>query len=264
MRSCRCSPAEMCTQMARRRRADPGVERASLEVNACYRDGSIFLRTLVGPSAGIDRNSRDLSEVIGIQRDLLGVFAPATPHHSLACSQLPSVFACFEALSGVWGLSVPGWPFGVSWCLWLLWRRRERGVAVLLVCHQVSFCPVRGVVCADLCARHPATLPLSSVARMPSLGRSLAQLWQPSLRFAVSGAAALCRRRRLPAGGLCRRCVAIWGRCGCVLRVPMAGSRCPSLRPGRGVSVSSFRSMLSASCASCRPLVVEADLSSAR
>jgi len=184
MRSCRCSPAEMCTQMARRRRADPGVERALLEVNASYRDGSIFLRTLVGPSAGIDRNSRDLSEVIGIQRDLLGVFAPATPHHSLACSQLPSVFACFEALSGVWGLSVPGWPFGVSWCLWLLWRRRERGVAVLLVCHQVSFCPVRGVVCADLCARHPATLPLSSVARMPSLGRSLAQLWQPSLRFA--------------------------------------------------------------------------------
>jgi hypothetical protein len=99
-------------QIARRRRAYPGVERASLGVNASYRDGSIFLRTLVGPSAGIDRNSRDFSEVIGIQRDLLGFFAPATPHRSLACSQLPSVFDCFEALSGVSG------PFRAWVALW--------------------------------------------------------------------------------------------------------------------------------------------------
>ena len=148
---------KMCTQMPRRRRAYPGVEQASLGVNASYRDGSIFLRTLVGPSAGIDRNSRDLSEVIGIQRDLLGFFAPATPHRSMACSQLPSVFACFEALFGVSGLFVHGWPFGVSWCLWPLWRHRERGLAVLLVRRQVCFCGVGGVVCAALCARHLVT-----------------------------------------------------------------------------------------------------------
>jgi len=148
---------KMCTQMARRRRAYPGLEQASLGVNASYRDGSIFLRTLVGPSAGIDRNSRDLSEVIGIQRDLLGFFASATPHRSRACSQLPSVFACFEALFGVSGLFVHGWPFGVSWCLWPLWRRRERGLAVLIVRRQVCFCGVGGVVCAALCARHLVT-----------------------------------------------------------------------------------------------------------
>ena len=221
--------------MARRRRADPGVERALLEVNASYRDGSFFLRTLVGPSAGIARNSRDLSEVIGIQRDLLGFFAPATPHRSMACSQLPSVFACFEALPGSRGLFGPGWPVGVSWCWWPLWRRRERGVAVLLVRRQVSFCPVRGVVCGDLCARHPATLPLSSVARMPSLGRSLAQLWQPSLRFACVRGSCVVPPSASSGWRFVSQVCAIWGRCGCVLRVPMAGSRGPSSRsPGTG------------------------------
>ena len=55
------------------------------------------------------------------------------------------------------GLFGPGWPVGVSWCWWPLWRRRERGVAVLLVRRRVCFCGVGGVVCAALCAQHLVT-----------------------------------------------------------------------------------------------------------
>lgn len=97
---------------------------------------------------------RKLSEVNGIYWDFLRPQLP-TAHWLAANYRLFSLV--LRLFSGSRGLFVPGWPFGVSWCWWPLWRRRERGLAVLLVSHRVCFCGVDGVVCAALCARHPGT-----------------------------------------------------------------------------------------------------------
>jgi len=80
-------------------------------------------------------------------------------------SPVSRAFLCPQSLPRTGG------PLGVAWCLRLLWRRRQR------LCGGVPCAPAgelllfRGVVCADLCARHPATFASFSGHAVPSFVR---------------------------------------------------------------------------------------------
>jgi hypothetical protein len=146
-------------------------------------------------------------------------------------SPVSRAFLCSLSLAGTGG------PVGVAWYLRPLWRRRQR------LCCCASCAPAgdlllfRGVVCADLCARHPATFASFSCRAVPSFVRGALQLWQPRLRRAcVRGGSVVptsaASGRRVELQLFCRRAP----RVGAFYRHHRFALRCPCCAPSSPIS----------------------------
>ena len=212
------------------------VKRVDLVLIAVLRCPSLSVVGLRVASTWFSGIHRCESILIADESCKLGSQIPRAQAFAIDYHLFSPVSRPFSSSPGFWRFD---WLVGASWCCWPLWALSERGVTVLLVGCDGELLPCwRGRLCCSFVRGFGDLLLPSSVALEPSLGRSLAQLWQRSLRVGCArGGRVVPALVVLPVAGVRPSLARVCASCGCQ-RFEL---RRPCCAPVVGLSVSGFR-----------------------